>query len=132
MRLKLAWLAALIVAGAWLCLFATCLSAIPVCAKWRPQFAGADPNVAAWYAAQHNAHGEWCCDKADGEDFYGAYTIDPKTGDVDFTDAAGGHHHLPAYMVLTGPNPTGHAVWWHMLTGGAGNIDYCFAPGAGG
>jgi len=35
---------------------------------------------------------------------------------------------LPGYMVLKGPNPTGHAVWWFTDAGGD-HRDYCFAPG---
>jgi hypothetical protein len=31
-------------------------------------------------------------------------------------------------MVLKGPNPTGHAVWWYLEVGSQ-HRDYCFAPG---
>lgn len=101
----------------------------PAFARDHGQFADTDPAIRAWYGAQQNAQGQFCCNKADGHDFYGAYTID-KDGSVEF-DAGGVHHHLPAYMVLTGPNPTGHAVWWFLDASGQGHYDYCFAPGGG-
>jgi hypothetical protein len=70
---------------------------------------------------------------ADGHEFYGDYKI-TADGGVEF-DANGEHHSLPAYMVLDGPNPTGHAVWWYIdwpTNNGTIHSDYCFAPGAGG
>lgn len=91
-------------------------------ATWKPKYASADPSVQAWFSAQHNAQGQWCCDKSDGHPYYGAYTLNP---DGSVTIGSGkGAHKLPAYMVLKGPNPTGHAVWWHL-----GETDFCFAPG---
>lgn len=98
----------------------------PTLARWTGP---TDPTLSAWYSAQHNAKGQYCCDRADGHDFYGAYAIDTN-GDVEF-DANGIHHHLPAYMVLNAPNPTGHAVWWY-ADADSGHVDYCFAPGAAG
>jgi hypothetical protein len=102
-----------------LAFFALFLLASPAHARWKPEYAHADLRVARWFAGQHNARGEWCCDESDGARYDGAYTIH-RDGSV--TLAMG--RTLPAYMVLTGPNPTGHAVWWHM-----GDTDYCFAPG---
>lgn len=102
----------------------------PAFARDHGQFAGTDPSIAAWYENQHNAQGQYCCNKADGHDFYDSYKIDTN-GDVEF-DFAGQHYHLPAYMVLTTPNPTGHSVWWYVVTVGGEHSDYCFAPGAGG
>lgn len=87
------------------------------------RWAGSPYNV--WYGAQHNANGEFCCSEADAEAFYGTYTL-TADGGVEF-DADGTHHQLPAFMVLHGPNPTGHAVWWHTT-----RRSYCFAIGSGG
>jgi hypothetical protein len=104
--------------------------AIPVHAHWASApGVNPDPKIAAWYSAQHNAHGDWCCDKADGHDFFDAYTID-LDGSVEF-NAGGAHIHLPAFMVLRGPNPTGHAVWWYVITDAGSRVDYCFAVGPG-
>lgn len=55
-----------------------------------------------------------------------AYTIN-KDGSVSI-EAPDGPHTLPSYMVLKGPNPTGHAVWWYLDLNGR-HSDYCFAPG---
>jgi hypothetical protein len=46
-------------------------------------------------------------------------------------DVDGVHRHLASYMVLDGPNPTGHAVWW-FAEGTNYHTDYCFAPGGQG
>lgn len=100
-------------------------------ARWQAQYANTPEVIQGWYAAQRNRNGVWCCDQADGHAFYGTYSLN-KDGSVEF-DADGAHHKLPAYMVLAGPNPTGHAVWWytdHMPNGV--HRDYCFAPGTQG
>lgn len=99
-------------------------------AKWKSAYADAPANIIQWYSAQYNAKGQWCCDKADGHAFYDGYKLDDN-GDVEF-DFAGTHYHLPAYMVLQGANPTGHAVWWYMVQADGQHQDYCFALGAGG
>jgi hypothetical protein len=99
-------------------------------AKWKAAYADAPANVVKWYSAQRNAIGQRCCDEADGHPFYKKYTFD-KNGGVEF-DFGGSHYHLPAWMVLHGPNPTGHAVWWYMNRFDGVHTDYCFAPGAGG
>lgn len=91
-------------------------------ARWKPEYANADPAIQAWFSAQHNAAGQWCCDKSDGHPYYGSYTLN---ADGSVTIGVGkDQHKLPAYMVLKGPNPTGHAVWWRL-----GQTDFCFAPG---
>lgn len=81
-----------------------------------------------WYEQQFNANGGWCCNKADGHPYDGEYTIDPDGGVT--LKLKNGPHKIPKYMVLTGPNPTGHAVWWY-VEGPDYHTDYCFAPGAG-
>jgi hypothetical protein len=98
----------------------------PALARWNPSYGNQPPEVQAWFKDQHNAQGQWCCDESDGHPFYGAYTIN-KDGSVSI-NAPDGTHTLPAYMVLKGPNPTGHAVWWYLDVNGR-HSDYCFAPG---
>jgi hypothetical protein len=96
-------------------------------AKWKPEYAKSDPKIQAWYKSQRNAQGQWCCDESDGHPYFGGYTIN-KDGSVTLDLAGGKKHTVPAYMVITGPNPTGHAVWWYLDTGG-NHTDFCFAPG---
>jgi hypothetical protein len=81
---------------------------------------------AEWFRTQHNEKGEWCCDSADGHEYDGYYQFNAD-GSVSL-DVDGKKRTLPAYMVLKGPNPTGHAVYWYLDTFG-GRMDYCFAPG---
>lgn len=93
----------------------------PASPEWKGE--RTDAAQAAWFAAQHNKQGDWCCDKSDGHWYEGDYTFN---GDGSVTlKLAEGDHHIDAYKVLDNPNPTGRAVWWH---NGAGK-DYCFAPG---
>ena len=99
-------------------------------ARWKEQYANAPDAIKQWYATQHNKQGAWCCNNADGHDFYGDYSLD-QDGSVEF-DAGGTHHKLPAFMVLDGPNPTGHAVWWYVDGAAGGHTDYCFALGTEG
>lgn len=99
-------------------------------ARWKEQYANAPDAIKQWYAAQRNKNGGWCCDSADGHAFYGKYAVN-KDGSVEF-DANGMHHKLPDYMVLSGPNPTGHAVWWYTDQPDGVHRDYCFALGAEG
>ncbi len=113
-------------AAALLAVVFASVSTAPVLARWKPQYSKADPEVQAWYKQQHNAQGQWCCDESDGHPYFGAYTMN-KDGSVTL-DLKGGKRMLPAYMVLSGPNPTGHAVWWY-LTVGDQHTDFCFAPG---
>lgn len=102
-------------------------NAPPVMARWKPEYAKADPKVQAWYRSQRNAQGQWCCDESDGHPYHGSYTLN-KDGSVTLDLAGGKKHTIPAYMVITGPNPTGHAVWWY-LESGSNRTDFCFAPG---
>ncbi len=96
-------------------------------ARWKAQFANVDPNVQSWFHEQHNAHGEVCCDKSDGHAYFGPYTLN-SDGSVSLHLGPGNDRTLPAYMVLKGPNPTGHAVWWYAQSN-ISHLDYCFAPG---
>lgn len=83
------------------------------------------PN-AAWFKAQHNSQGEWCCDESDGHPFYGEYTFN---ADGSVTAHDGGiEYKIDKYKVLTGANPTGSPVWWFIDVAG-GRMTYCFAPG---
>lgn len=82
---------------------------------------------AEWFKSQHNAHGDWCCDSADGHEYDGDYQFNAD-GSVT-VELDGKPHVLPKHMILTGANPTGHAVWWYLDTTMMGHVDYCFAPG---
>lgn len=90
-------------------------------AKWKPQYAQAPLNIQKWYGSQHNARGGYCCDKADGHAYYDNYQLN-KDGSVTLANGT----HIPQWQVLSGPNPTGHAVWWH----NSDLVSYCFAPGS--
>lgn len=104
----------------------TPLICAPALARWKPEYGAQSAEMQAWFKDQHNAQGQWCCDESDGHPFFGAYVIN-KDGSVSI-DTDQGKRTLPAYMVLKGPNPTGHAVWWYTDSGGT-HRDYCFAPG---
>jgi hypothetical protein len=101
-------------------LVSVCLSAGAI-ARYKPEYASQAPEVQAWYEQQHNAKGEWCCNNSDGHPYYGDVKMLPDGG----VELDGGVK-IPAYMVLSGPNPTGHAVWWY-LDVGAQHRSYCFA-----
>ena len=81
-------------------------------ARWKPEYGNHPPEVQAWYKQQHNSRGEWCCNESDGHPFFGNYSIN-EDGSVT-VNFEGKEHVLPDYMVLKGPNPTGHAVWWYL------------------
>lgn len=100
--------------------------AVPALARWKPEYGKAAPEVQAWFKNQHNEQGQWCCDESDGHPFFGDYKIN-EDGSVSL-EHEGQQRTLPAYMVLKGGNPTGHAVWWFTDAGGT-HRDYCFAPG---
>jgi hypothetical protein len=93
-------------------------------ARWSR--AAPSPELRAWFEHQRNARGQSCCYEADGHAFYGEYQINPD-GSVTL-QLRNGPRTLPAYMVLRGPNPTGHAVYWYRDYGTV-RLDYCFAPG---
>jgi hypothetical protein len=90
------------------------------------QYANVQADIKKWYEDQQNGEGLQCCAESDAYDFYDSYTV-REDGSVEF-EADGVRQHIPAYQVLTGPNPTGHAVWWRNESGGS----YCFAVGPGG
>ncbi|HZS63451.1 MAG TPA: hypothetical protein VFA53_02980 [Xanthobacteraceae bacterium] len=100
--------------------------AVPAHARWKAEYGSSTPELQAWYREQHNARGEWCCDKSDGHAFFGDYKLN-EDGSVSF-EFQGRMHTIPTDMVLHGPNPTGHAVWWY-VDSDEGRQDYCFAPG---
>jgi len=87
----------------------------------------ADSPHSEWFKSQHNAEGQWCCDHSDGHAYYGGYA--PNADGSITVELDGKPHVIPKHMVLTGPNPTGHAVWWYIDGSLYGHIDYCFAPG---
>lgn len=91
-------------------------------ATWKASYANSPDQ--AWYSAQFNKVGQWCCDKADGHAYFGDYQL-LEDGSVKLSD----QHVIPAYMVLQGNNPTGHAVWWYTTRLDGTKLDYCFAPG---
>ncbi len=102
------------------------VSTPPVLARWKPEYGKQPREVQQWYKGQHNAQGQWCCDESDGHRYDGGYTLN-QDGSVTL-ELASGQRRLPEYMVLKGPNPTGHAVWWYLDTGD-NHTDFCFAPG---
>ncbi len=101
---------------------------MPALAHWKPQYANNPPEIRHWFQGQYNKRGQWCCDKSDGHAFFGTYEIN-KDGSVTLHLTGDETRTLPAYMVLHGPNPTGHAVWWYAQVGQM-HKDYCFAPGS--
>ncbi|MGN6572914.1 MAG: hypothetical protein ACTHLO_16010 [Pseudolabrys sp.] len=104
----------------------TAMLCVPALARWKPEYGAQSAELQAWFKDQHNQQGQWCCDESDGHPFFGEYKIN-EDGSVTIQDG-GAAHQLPAYMVLKGSNPTGHAVWWFTDAGGV-HRDYCFAPG---
>ncbi len=89
---------------------------------------GNSPEVSQWFSAQHNSRGGWCCNDADGHRYYGEYTLNAD-GSVTIHREQGGDIKIEAWKVLSGPNPTGSAVWWY-LNGPTGEPStFCFAPG---
>lgn len=96
------------------------LSVSPALARWKPEYAQASPEIRHWFSHQYNAHGLWCCDNADGHRYDEDYSIN-KDGSVTLADGTV----VEEWKVLTGPNPTGHAVLWQ-----SNGYIFCFAPGA--
>ena len=90
-------------------------------AHWKSDYS--ETQYAAWYSAQKDANGRSCCDVADAHAYYGDYVLNPD-GSISI-----GLHRIRAFMVLKGPNPLGHAVWWYSETDSHELVDYCFAPG---
>ena len=86
--------------------------------EMEPQFASSP--YPAWYQSQRGCGGGKCCDKADAEAYYGTWTFNVD-GSVTLDNGA----RIASCSVIHGPNPTGHAVWWHK-----NRVSYCFAPGS--
>ena len=95
------------------------LLALPAHAKWRSQFAQS-PN-ASWFESQKDCHNASCCGRADGDPYFDGYE-QKSDGSV----VLGNGTKIEACQVVRGPNPTGHAIWWHN-----GETTYCFSPGPG-
>jgi hypothetical protein len=89
---------------------------------------GNDPAISKWFSEQHNSAGGWCCNEADGHRYYGDYVVH-SDGTVTIAPGTPDEYHIEAWKVLTGPNPTGGAVWW-FNEGPSGKNTYCFAPGS--
>lgn len=100
----------------------------PTHTRWQPRYADGSPYVAQWFADQRSPAGQWCCDQADGHLFYGTYTPNAD-GSVDATDELGKTYHIGKDQVLSGPNPTGTAVWWFAKAPDGAKYTYCFALG---
>jgi hypothetical protein len=99
-------------------LFLGLLIASPVHARWKPQYASSP--YATWYESQRGCGGGKCCHEADAEPYYGSWTFNAD-GSVTLDNGA----RIASCSVIRGPNPTGHAVWWHK-----DRVSYCFAPGS--
>lgn len=84
----------------------------------------ANSPLAHWYKDQHNSIGQWCCDESDAHPYFGDYAVN-SDGSVTVDG-----ENIPKEKVLSGPNPTGAAVWWFLESGG-NKQTYCFAIGSG-
>lgn len=107
---------------------AALFSVRPAKARDSEQWKDRSANIVEWFKSQHNSAGQWCCDEADGHAYDGDYSLNAD-GSVT-VELAGKPHVIPKQMVLSGSNPTGHAVWWFIDTVAYGHVDYCFAPGS--
>ena len=114
---------AFIVITSTACVFALLLILTPAFARYKSEYVRGSITIHKWYEEQKNALGQICCAESDGHDYYGPVTFN---SDGSVTLVYG--HVLPAYMVLTSNNPTGHAVWWY-IEGVSGHTDFCFSPG---
>ena len=88
-----------------------------------------DPEMHAWFEAQHSVSGVWCCDISDGHmlaDSEWRVAGDKYEARIDGRWIA----ILPGQLrdPKGGFNPTGQAVVWYM-SGEWGVRIYCFAPG---
>lgn len=91
----------------------------------------------AWFEAQYNQDGQWCCNVSDGH----------QLNDDEWKEEKGAYwvligkppvwYRIEPYMMRdvkrSGPNPTGHAIVWYTPENEGdvlkpGKI-YCFAPG---
>jgi|SRR6185312_2235658 len=79
-----------------------------------------------WFRAQHNSAGGWCCDEGDGHAYEDDYVFDAD-GNVHIS-IDGKPLSVESWKVLKGPNPTGHAIVWYLMSVAGAQV-YCFAPG---
>jgi hypothetical protein len=80
-----------------------------------------------WYRDQKNDLGQYCCDESDGHAYDGTYKLESDGSVTVFYE--GKPQWIAAHKVLKGHNPTGHAIWWYLLTDEGEPISYCFSPG---
>jgi hypothetical protein len=92
-------------------------------ARWKPQYT--DSPYREWYQQQHDRVGWSCCGLGDAHPVYDAYIKQGKW----HVPVRGRDYEIELHQLLSGPNPTGHAVIWY-----EDYDDYviinCFAPGA--
>jgi hypothetical protein len=91
-------------------------------ARWKPQYT--DSPYREWYQQQHDRVGWSCCGLGDAHPVYDAYIKQGKW----HVPVRGRDYEIELHQLLSGPNPTGHAVIWY-----EDYDDYviinCFAPG---
>lgn len=106
----------------------------PLQGTWKPEYAQSDPKLLQWYQNAKDAKGNGCCSDADGHAYYGNVATEPD-GSV-IVEENGKLYKVEKDKVLTGPNPTGHAVWWYYdytgyEPGTVTRTTRCFALGSG-
>lgn len=106
----------LLVIAILIVLYITISTAYP---HWKPEYSTVSEDIQTWFNSQHNGHGQYCCDQADGERYDGDYTIN-SDGSVKLANGTV----IENWKVLTSPNPVGHPILWHI-----GSHVYCFALG---
>jgi hypothetical protein len=91
-------------------------------ARSKPEYA--DSPYREWFARQRSSEGRSCCELSDAHPVYDAYVKEGKW----YVPIDGVNHEIRSHQLLSGRNPTGHAVVWYKR---AGNyiLIYCFAPG---
>lgn len=90
-------------------------------ARWKAEYAGSP--WANWFSSRYDGHGNYCCDQSDGHFFDGGYEV-LKDGSVKISSEI-----IPAWKVLSGPNPTHRAIWWYAGKVPGDHTTYCFALG---
>ena len=78
----------------------------------------------AWYEAQKNQYGQFCCAESDAQPYYGDYTMNPDGSATLHTEH--GDLEIEAKKVLKAPNLVGHPILWKL-----DKFVYCFMPGLG-
>ena len=92
-------------------------------ARWKPKYA--DSPYREWFAQQSTSESWSCCDLSDAHPTYDAYIKDGKW----HVPIQGRDYEIKPYQLLSGPNPTGHAVVWYDAHGDFIWI-FCFSPGS--